>query len=131
MATMTAMARESTYLQYTPTSRLLWFKVPPMGTVILIILHFAFVLALEFANNDVAGAQFWQARGVRAGWLAVAQMPLLILLVSKNNIVGLLTGVSFERLNVLHRWTSRIMLFLAILHFGATLKLVSLKFSFC
>ena len=45
-------------------------------------------------------------------------MPLLILLASKNNIIGTLTGVSFERLNVLHRWTARIMLFLAILHFG-------------
>ena len=89
-----------------------------MGTVILIVAHVAFVLALEFSNNNVAGAQFWQARGVRAGWLAVAQMPLLILLVGKSNIVGLLTGVSYERLNVLHRWTSRIMLFMAILHFG-------------
>lgn len=89
-----------------------------MGTLMLILLHFIFVVVLEFTNNSVPGAQFWQARGVRAGWLAVAQMPLLILLVGKNNLISLFTGVSHERLNVLHRWTARITLFLAILHFG-------------
>lgn len=89
-----------------------------MGTITLILAHFAFVMTLEFANNNVPGAQFWQARGVRAGWLAIAQLPLLIVLVGKYNIISLLSGVSYERLNVLHRWASRIMLFLAILHFG-------------
>ena len=118
IATITALVRETTYLQLTPSNRFLWLRLPPIGTVVLVLGHFAFVLTLEFANNDVAGAQFWQARGIRAAWLAVAQVPLLILLVGKNNVVGFLTGVSYERLNVLHRWTARIMLFLAILHFG-------------
>lgn len=81
-----------------------------MGTITLVLAHFAFVIVLEFANNNVAGAQFWQARGVRAGWLAIAQLPLLIVLVGKYNIIGMLSGVSYERLNVLHRWTARIML---------------------
>jgi len=117
-ATITAMAREATYLQYTPTHKFLWFRIPPMGTVMLLVSYLAFVLALEFINDSVAGAQFWQARGVRAGWLAVAQVPLLILLVGKNNLITLTTGVSYERLNVLHRWSARIMLLLAIFHFG-------------
>lgn len=115
---MTAIVRESTYLQLTPTGRMHWFRIPPLGTVMLIAAHFVFIVVLEFANNNVVGAQFWQARGVRAGWLTVTQVPLLILLVGKNNIIGVLSGVSYERLNVLHRWTARIMLFTAILHFG-------------
>jgi hypothetical protein len=118
LATIMATAREVTYLQFTPTKRLLWFRVPPLGTILLLLAYLAFVLALEFVDNDIAGARHWQALGVRAGWLAVAQMPLLILLINKNNIVGLLTGASYERLNVLHRWSSRIMLLMAILHFG-------------
>ena len=118
MATITALVRESTYLQMTPTRRALWFRVPPMGTIILVLAHFTFVIVLEFANNNVPGAQFWQARGIRAAWLAVAQVPLLILLVMKNNPLSWMVGISYERLNVLHRWTARIMLFLTILHFG-------------
>lgn len=89
-----------------------------MGTVMLVLAHFVFVVVLEFANNKIEGAQFWQARGVRAAWLAVAQVPLLILLAMKNNPLGWVVGTSYERLNVLHRWTARITLFLAILHFG-------------
>ena len=96
LATITAMARESTYLQLTPSWRFLWLRVPPMGTISLVLAHFAFVLALEYINNDVAGAQFWQARGVRAGWLAIAQLPLLIILVGKYNIISILSGVSYE-----------------------------------
>ena len=117
-ATITAMARETSYLQITPTKKVLWFRVPPMGTLILLVTYLAFILALEFVNDSVQGAQFWQARGVRAGWLAVAQMPLLILLVGKNNLITLTTGVSYERLNILHRWTARAMLLLTIFHFG-------------
>ena len=117
LATVTALGRESTYLQFTPT-RYAGFKVPPLGTVALVVIYLAFVLALEFSDNSIEGAQYWQGLGVRAGWLAVAQMPLLILLINKNSVIGTLTGTSWERLNVLHRWSARIMLLLAIFHFA-------------
>lgn len=117
-ATMTAIGREASYLQFTPLSHPFWVKVPPMGNIILILAYLGFVLALEFVNNNVPGAQYQQALGIRAGWLAVAQLPLLILLIGKNNLIGLATGVSYERLNVFHRWSARIMLLLATFHFG-------------
>lgn len=118
LATVTAMGREATYLQFTPKTRLTWLRFPTMGNMLLVATHLAFVLALEFVNNNTPGAQYWQALGVRAGWLAIAQMPLLILLIGKNNIIGLLTGVSYERLNVYHRWTARCLLLMAIFHFA-------------
>ena len=105
-------------MQLTPTGRGFWVKVPPFGTVGLLLAYLAFVLALEFINNDVQGAQHYQALGIRAAWLAVAQVPLLILLAGKNNLIGFVTGVSYERLNVLHRWVSRVLLLLATLHLG-------------
>ncbi|KAI5359071.1 Putative ferric reductase, NAD binding domain, ferric reductase transmembrane component-like protein [Septoria linicola] len=117
LATIAAMGREMSYLQLTPT-RHAWFRVPPLGTMILVLAYLVFVLVLEFADNNIEGAQYWQGLGTRAGWLAIAQLPLLILLVNKNSIVGTLTGSSWERLNVLHRWSSRIMLLLAIFHFA-------------
>ncbi|KAK5113935.1 hypothetical protein LTR62_003058 [Meristemomyces frigidus] len=120
-ATITAMAREVTYLDLTPThinSKYRWFKLPTSGHTMLLLVYMGFVLALEFIDDSVPGAQFWQARGVRAGWLAVAQVPLIVLLAGKNNLFTLTTGVSYERLNVIHRWSARVMLLLAIFHFG-------------
>lgn len=118
MATITAIVREVSYVQLTPTRRAFWVKIPPFGTISLLLTYLGFVLALEFINNDVPGAQHYQALGIRAAWLAVAQVPLLILLAGKNNLIGLVTGVSYERLNVLHRWVSRVLLLLATLHLG-------------
>ncbi len=112
------MLRELSYPQLTPARRGFWVKVPPFGTISLLLAYLGFILALEFINNDIPGPQHYQALGVRAAWLAVAQVPLLILLAGKNNLIGLVTGVSYERLNVLHRWASRVLLLLATLHLG-------------
>lgn len=119
VATVTAIFREATYPQYSLSSIASWLKVPPIGTIQLLLVYLGFVLALEFIGNDIPGAQHYTAIGVRAAWLAVAQMPLLILLVGKNNLVGLITGVSYERLNILHRWVARVLLLLATIHFGS------------
>ena len=83
----------------------------------MLLAYLAFVLVLEFVN-DIPGYQFWQARGIRAGWLAVAQMPLVIVMVGKLNWITLLTRVSYERLNILHRWASYVMMLMAIFHFA-------------
>ena len=117
-ATATAIFREISYPQWTPSRYAYWVKIPPLGTVILLLGYLALILAVEFINNDVPGGQHYTALGVRAGWLAIAQVPLLILLSGKNNLIGLVTGISYERLNVLHRWVARGLLLLATLHFG-------------
>lgn len=122
LATITALAREATYLQFTPTHRFLFLRVPPVGTILLIMTYLAFVLALEFVNNNVAGAQHDQALSVRAAWLAIAQVPLIILLVGKHNLISMMTGVSYVRLNVLHRWAARIMLLMVVFHFGFEMR---------
>lgn len=118
-ATVTAICREVSYPQFSPPRTASWLKIPPLGTILLISIYLGFVLALEFIQNDISGAQRYTAIGVRASWLAVAQVPLLILLAGKNNLIGLVTGVSYERLNILHRWVSRVLLLLATIHFGS------------
>lgn len=118
IATATALSREATYLQFTPAHHAFGIKIPPFGCLFLIIVYFVFILALEMSNMDVEGAQHYQALGVRAGWLAIAQVPWLVLLAGKNNLVGLVSGVSYERLNIYHRWVARGLLLLATLHFG-------------
>ena len=118
IATVTAIFRESSYPQWTFVRSAFWLKVPPLGTILVLLAYLAFILALEFINNDIPGAQHYTALGIRAAWLAVAQVPLLILLAGKNNLIGLVTGISYERLNVFHRWVARGLLLLATLHFG-------------
>jgi ferric-chelate reductase len=115
IACLTAIGREATYIQYTPKSSKS-LKVPPVGTVSLLVVYVAWVLLLEFVNNNVEGAQHYTSLGIRAAWLGVAQVPLLILLAGKNNLIGVVSGVSYERLNVLHRWVSRVLLLLVTLH---------------
>jgi ferric-chelate reductase len=90
--------------------------VPPIGTVLLLVAYLSWVIGLEFVNNNIPGAQYHTSLGVRAAWLAIAQVPLLILLAGKNNLIGLASGISYERLNVLHRWVARMLFGLATLH---------------
>ncbi|GLB33682.1 putative FAD-binding domain containing protein [Lyophyllum shimeji] len=52
----------------------------------------------------------------RAAHLASAQLPLVVSLAGKNNIISFLTGVSHEKLNVLHRAAARTCLILLWLH---------------
>ena len=115
IATITAIYREASYCQWAPhNSRFL--RVPPIGTIILLVGYLSWVILLEFVDNDVQGAQHFTSLAVRAAWLAVAQVPLLILLAGKNNLIGLVSGISYERLNIIHRWVARVLLFLVLLH---------------
>ncbi|KAJ7750464.1 hypothetical protein DFH07DRAFT_548505 [Mycena maculata] len=46
----------------------------------------------------------------RAGWIAISQLPLVILLASKNNVLGMLIGAGYESLNFLHRYAARVVI---------------------
>ena len=115
IATTTAIVREISYPQITPT-RLQRLRIPPFGSIILVLTYLGFILGLEFYDFNYPGAQYWEALGLRASWLTVAQFPLLILLAGKNNLIGLIIGISYERLQILHRWVARVMLLTASLH---------------
>ena len=106
-AFLIATVRETTYPQLA-WDRFSWIpKTPPTGVVFLLILYFGFLVGLELVQDFVPGAYYYQALGLRAGWLSTTQLPLLIMLVGKHNLLGFFTGVSHERLNVLHRWVAR------------------------
>jgi hypothetical protein len=115
IAGVTAMVRELSYPQMTPANSY-FIKIPPFGTIILLLGYLGFILGLEFYNDWVDGAQHWEAFGLRAALLTVAQLPLLILLGGKNNLIGFLVGVSYERLQILHRWVARTLFLTATLH---------------
>ena len=54
--------------------------------------------------------------GVRTGLMAIALTPIIVALSGKYNVVTLITGISHERLNVLHRYVGYICLALSVVH---------------
>lgn len=70
------------------------------------------LLVLLGANGDIN----WQAH--HAGRLTYANIPLVIGLAGKNNVISKLTGFAYESLNVLHRWSARMIILLATIHIG-------------
>ncbi|KAJ7182699.1 hypothetical protein C8R43DRAFT_10173 [Mycena crocata] len=46
----------------------------------------------------------------RAGWIAMSQLPLVILLASKNNVLGMLLGAGYESLNFFHRYAAKVVI---------------------
>ncbi len=54
----------------------------------------------------------------RAGFLALAQFPVVFLFATKNSLLSLLLGPGhgYERLNYVHRWSGRFMFLAAVIH---------------
>ncbi|KAF8164042.1 hypothetical protein K438DRAFT_2067751 [Mycena galopus ATCC 62051] len=52
----------------------------------------------------------------RAALIAATQFPLLIALGMKNNVLTILTGISFDKLNILHRIAARVLCVLMWVH---------------
>ncbi|KAJ5802895.1 uncharacterized protein N7503_005345 [Penicillium pulvis] len=114
LAGCTAVFREISYHQLTFTNS--WLRIPTIGSIVLILGYFGYIMGLQFYEWDYPGAQYWQAQSIRAGWLTIAQFPLVLLLAGKRNLIGYAVGMSYERLQILHRWVARVMLLTATIH---------------
>ncbi|KAI0051367.1 iron reductase [Auriscalpium vulgare] len=59
----------------------------------------------------------------RAGAIASVQTPLIVALGMRNNIIAWATGISFEKLNFLHRMCARTVMVVVWLHAGGRIYL--------
>ncbi|KAJ3815726.1 ferric reductase NAD binding domain-containing protein [Lentinula lateritia] len=89
--------------------------------VILTLMYMAALFTWTFINTtNVSGGKFdvsyWSNR---AGALIASQIPLITALGTKNNIITFITGVSYEKLNYLHRMAARVVFVLVWVHAGA------------
>lgn len=91
-------------------------NLPPLGLVLLAIADLIVLMILCFYKLDTASPQLWPIVGLRTGFITASQFPLIVLLSGKNNLIGILTGTSHERLNWLHRSTSRMMWLVSTIH---------------
>ncbi|KAI9795314.1 MAG: hypothetical protein M1835_006029 [Candelina submexicana] len=119
VATTTAMLREVAYAPFPPFQfRKYAFHSQPTGRIILVFLNAVILITLCFYKLDPKDQWQWENIGYRTGFITICQIPLLFLLAGKNSIIGLLTGYSYERLNMPHRWAARCLLLTATLHMG-------------
>ncbi|THH19765.1 hypothetical protein EW146_g1471 [Bondarzewia mesenterica] len=81
--------------------------------VFITLVYMSALLIWEFVHTDNLNSDFWANK---AAHIAAAQLPLLPALSAKNNIIGWLTGVGHERINVLHRAVARCILVLIWVH---------------
>jgi predicted ferric reductase len=94
-------------------------KLPSLGLAILVLASCLFAVLICFVQHPY----YRQNRGygspplgVRAGLAGTAMTPIVVALSGKYNLVTLLTGISHEKLNFLHRWCGIIYLFFGIVH---------------
>ncbi|KAG8692592.1 hypothetical protein FRC09_011094, partial [Ceratobasidium sp. 395] len=81
--------------------------------LILLVFYLAALFTWEFINSYNLAVKYWANR---AAHLATSQTPLIVALAGKNNIVSLLTGVGYEKINILHRAAARSTLILIWVH---------------
>ncbi|KAK0211947.1 ferric reductase NAD binding domain-containing protein [Armillaria fumosa] len=98
-----------------------------------VFLTCAYIVALftwEFINSTtVTGVKFSATYlAGRAGSLASSQFPLVTALGTKNNIVSLITGVSYDKLNYVHRMTARVCFIMLWIHGGYKFQRVEGKY---
>jgi predicted ferric reductase len=119
-ATATAIVREAQNATLDPIK--IWrfhLRMPTVGRVSLVVANVIVLVVLCFVGfTDTQAFKNLEDIGYRTGFVSLAQIPLLFLLASKNNIIGFLTGMSYERINWLHRWCARCLLFTSTIHFG-------------
>jgi NAD(P)H-flavin reductase len=93
-------------------------RLPTVGRTSLILANLVILIVLCLYGLDLQDQFTRENVGFRCGVVTISQIPIIVLLASKNNIIGHLSGISYERINWIHRWCARCMLFTATMHMG-------------
>jgi len=113
-----ALGRYVSYRRF--TGRLLaWFGLPPFGMLAFLMTTIVFLAALRFAIKPYYGERLGYGSpplAIRSGLMAFAYTPILIALAGKANLITLLTGISHEKLNVIHCWVAWMSFALSLAH---------------
>ncbi|KAF1917022.1 FAD-binding domain-containing protein [Ampelomyces quisqualis] len=117
-ATVFAVTREASHYSFHIALRTHVFRLPSVGRVSLVLANAITLVVLCLYGLDLTGRFTKEDVAFRCGVVTLGQLPLIFLLAGKNNIIGYLSGVSYERLNWLHRWCARTMLLTATIHMG-------------
>ncbi|KAL2844983.1 metalloreductase [Aspergillus pseudoustus] len=118
-ATLTALAREATYATLPPIS--IYgnnFYFAPLGPLSIALANLIVVVVLCFYKLDTEDQWSWEDIGYRTGFITISQLPLIFLLSGRQNVIGFLAGIGYQRLNWFHRWVARTIWLCATFHMG-------------
>lgn len=90
-------------------------SLPSNGCTLLILAFLSLQIFYTFYNVQLSVPMIFVFAD-RTSLVFVANLPLLYLFAAKNQPVKLLTGYSYETLNILHRRLGEVMCLLALLH---------------
>ncbi|KAI2612712.1 ferric reductase like transmembrane component-domain-containing protein [Hypoxylon fragiforme] len=94
--------------------------LPSNGTSIFVLSYLA-LNAFYHLYQLPFESRFFFAFADRAGTMFIVNLPLLYLLAAKNQPLKILTGRSYEALNIYHRRVGELMCFEAFVHFASML----------
>ncbi|KAF1962810.1 ferric-chelate reductase [Byssothecium circinans] len=117
-ATTYALTREASNYSLRMSFKDRILRLPTLGRTALVAANVIVLVVLCFCGLDLQDRLNRENVGYRTGFVTIAQLPLVFLLAGKNNLIGYLTGISYERLNWLHRWCARCLLLTATIHMG-------------
>ena len=113
-----ALCRSITYRR--ASGRIADFKkLPSLGPGILVLVSILFSVVICFSQRPYYRQNAGYGSpplGTRAGLAGTAMTPIVVALSGKYNLVTLLTGIAYEKLNFLHRWCGIMYLFFGIVH---------------
>ncbi|PTU18865.1 hypothetical protein P175DRAFT_0443165 [Aspergillus ochraceoroseus IBT 24754] len=118
-ATFTAMVREASYASLPPCTIFgHQFHFAPLGPLAIVLANVIVVIVFCFYKLDTTNQWEWEDIGYRTGFVTIAQLPMIYLLGGRQNIIGYLAGISYQRLNWFHRWVARTVWLSATFHMG-------------
>lgn len=91
--------------------------IPDNGTTLVVLSLLGLNVFYIFYHVDYSTLTFIEIISDRSALLFIANMPWLFLLAAKNQPLKVLTGHSYENLNLLHRRQGEMMCLLAAMHF--------------
>ena len=125
LATTVTVLRELSYPQpvYFTGRFSKYFTPLPLGRWLILAVYWTVLLSFLWTNTILSSSDpmypyKWEIVGFRAAWVSVAQIPFIYLLSCKFNPISLLTGISYERFNWLHRWAARTVFLTIIVHWS-------------
>ncbi|WVF68300.1 hypothetical protein IAT40_003065 [Kwoniella sp. CBS 6097] len=121
-----ASCRLFTYPQppYNRPLSLLW-TFGPLGPNLLLVGGLLFVSCFTWINEYYYYPPYYGSAPLylRSEWLAMATLPFVYVLGSKRNIISVLTGVSHEKLQVLHQGAAFNFTYMSLVHtFAAIIR---------
>ncbi|KAF7912184.1 uncharacterized protein EAF01_001205 [Botrytis porri] len=116
---ITVISRIKAFLVYQPRPIPYFNKgLPSNGSSIFILSFLALNIFYTFYNISFTWFEA-SVLGDRAGLIFGVNLPLLYILGAKNQPLKVLTGVSYESLNIIHRRLGELIMVAALIHAGA------------